>query len=125
MNWQETVNVLLQPALLTLIQVLVPALLGLAIPWLLLQIKRARAKLAVDELALIDNTISQFVNIAEANGLIDAALKEGAAKKQYVLAAAQAYLDKRGIKVDAAFLEKKLEEAVWQAFNRYKELPAQ
>jgi flagellar biosynthesis protein FliQ len=119
MNWTESLNAVLQPLLITLIQILVPILLGAAIVWVKKMVEQAKLQIDAKTLTFIETLLQSLVVSAEANGLTAALEKEVFDKKTYVLDRAETELLARGIKVDPHLLSDLVEQIVYDEFNRY------
>lgn len=116
----ETVNAVLQPLLITLIQVLAPVLMVAVLAWVRQLIKDAKLKVDSKTLAIVESLVQSLVVAAEANGLTSAAKKEVLDKRAYVLDRAEAELVKLGIQVDPHLISDLLEKIVYEEFNRYQ-----
>jgi hypothetical protein len=108
---------LLQPILVTLIQILLPVILGALALWLKELIAGARAKLSTEQLAFMESLASQLVLAAEQSGLTGAISDLGAEKKQWVIDQLQAVADAKHIKLDMDQLSALVEAAVVAAFG--------
>lgn len=113
-NWSG----LIQSVLMTVIQVLLPVVLGYIVVWINAKVKEAKAKLSESQLTLATGLIYQLVLAAEQNGLIGAIEDIGTEKKQYVLMLADAELNKHGIDLDFEVLDALVEAAVYEAFKQ-------
>ena len=100
MNW----NAILESVLSIVLPPLAAALVALAVAW----INKEAKKLSADQMFAIKEAVTMGVNFAEQTGL----LKTGEQKKADAIAAAQAYLDKQGVKVDLSLLSAMVESAV-------------
>jgi hypothetical protein len=98
--WSE----LLQKVLVVSLPPLAVAVVALIVAW----INKVAKGLSADQMKAIQLAVTMAVNFAEQTGLT----KTGMEKKNAAIAAAQAYLDKQGIKVDAWLLDKMIEAAV-------------
>ena len=116
----ESVNAILQPLLITLIQVLAPVLMVAVLAWVRQLIKDAKLKVDAKTLAFVETLVRSLVVSAEANGLTAAAKKEVLDKRAYVLDRAEAELVKLNIKVDPHLISDLLESIVFDEFNRYE-----
>jgi LL-H family phage holin len=111
---------ILQALLMTIIQVLVPVVLGAIIAFIRVKIKEVTAQVDQDQLAFAAELARQFVLAAEQNGLSGAIKNEGSEKKAWALARLDDELDKRGIHLDVNVLSDMLEAAVMESFNQAK-----
>jgi hypothetical protein len=110
MNW----NAILESVLSIVLPPLAASLVALAVAW----INKESKKLSADQMYAIKEAVSIGVNFAEQTGLT----KTGEQKKADAIAAAQAYLDKQGVKVDLSLLDAMVESAVktelgWDKFT--------
>jgi len=112
-NWGE----LLQPTLETLLQIMLPIVLGFVATWLKAMIDKAKAELSESQLAFLTAFAEQLVLAAEQSGLIGAIEDVGEAKKAMVLAALQKAANDKGIKLDVEALSAIIEAAVVEAFG--------
>lgn len=67
--------------------------------------------------AQVSTIVAAAVAAAEQSGLSGEIRQSGLEKKRYALVAAQKWLDEKGIKLDAADLEARIEAAVYQEIN--------
>ena len=109
-NW----SFILESVLSIVLPPLAAALVALAVAW----INKEAKKLSADQMFAIKEAVTMGVNFAEQTGL----LKTGEQKKSDAIAAAQAYLDKQGVKVDLSLLDAMVESAVktelgWDSFT--------
>ena len=84
--------------------------------------KWLKAKIGAENLSHAWSISAVAVREAEQRGLFEQL--DGPAKKQAALNSAQAWLDKQGIKLDAAALEMLIEAQVLDEFNKTKKLAA-
>lgn len=110
-------NELLQTLLETVIVVFVPILASILAAYLKKTLDQAKQKLTDQQYIFISNVLSDFVRAAEQTGLKDELLKEGSAKKEWVLNESAAYLESKGIKIDVKELSVLIENAVLDNFN--------
>ena len=115
-------NELLQTLLETLIVVFLPILLSLLGAYLKKLLDQATQKLTDQQYKFIGEVIDNLVRAAEQTGLKDELLKEGSAKKEWVLKEASAYLVGKGIKLDLDELSALVESLVLENFNWNKVL---
>jgi hypothetical protein len=108
-------SAILESVLSIAVPPLVAALVALAVAW----INKESKKLSADQMFAIKEAVTMGVNYAEQIGLT----KTGAQKKADAIAAAQAYLDKQGIKVDLTLLDAMIESAVKTELGWDKILP--
>jgi len=115
-------NELLQTLLETLIVVFLPIILSLLGAYLKKLLDQATQKLTDQQYKFISEVIDNLVRAAEQTGLKDELLKEGSAKKEWVLKEASAYLVGKGIKLDLDELSALVESLVLENFNWNKVL---
>ncbi len=108
---------LLQPFLVTVLEILLPIVLGALAIWINSLIAKAKAEIAARNLEWLLVLAGQFVTAAEQAGIIGELEDIGKAKKQMVVEMLQAAADERGIKIDAAVLSAIIEAAVVDAFG--------
>lgn len=108
---------LLQKTLETVITVLLPVLLAYAVAWLKVQTDKIKASISTEEWNFAVSLVDKLVIAAEQTGLKDELLKEGAAKKAWVLEQAQAALNAKNIKIDVAVLAAIVEDTVYNELN--------
>jgi len=122
----ETTTQFWQAILITLIQVLVPILMGIALAWLRPRLKMLDAKIAAEmgqaQWEFTKSLVAQFVAAAEQQGLVDQALATGKQKKEWVIARLQSYSSVNGVTIDWAAVSEALEGAVWSAINSTDEV---
>jgi hypothetical protein len=116
---------LIQPVLETLLQLLLPVVLGLVGVWVKRLSDKVKAELSSEQLAFLTAIAQQLVVAAEQSGLIGAIEDAGEAKKQMVLAQLQQIADEKGIKINVEALSAIIEAAVVAEFGfSFKEEPA-
>ncbi len=108
---------LLQPFLVTVIEILAPVVLGALAIWINSLIAQAKAEVAARNLDWLLVLAGQFVAAAEQAGIVGELENIGEAKKQMVVEMLQAAADARGIRIDAATLSALIEAAVVDAFG--------
>ncbi len=108
---------LLQPFLETVLQILLPVLLGFVAVWVRSMIANAKAEIEARNLDWLLVLAGQFVAAAEQAGITGELENIGEAKKQMVVEMLQAAADARGIRIDAAALSALIEAAVVDAFG--------
>ena len=111
---------LLQAILVTLIQVLAPVVLAAAVAYIKVLIDRTKAQIPGEQLAFATELARQLVLAAEQNGLTDELLKEGIARKEWVILRLESELEKRGIHLDLHMLSDLIEGMVYDQLNRGK-----
>ena len=109
---------ILQAALVTIIQVLVPVALGFLVHFINQKVKEVKSNVDANQLAFAVDLVQQLVAAAEQSGLTGALEAAGTAKKQYVLDQAQKALTARGITIDVDLLDALIEGAVHDAFGQ-------
>ncbi len=114
MDWSP----ILQKSLETVIELLLPVLLGYAVVWVNAQIKAAKAKMSNDQLTLVQNLIKSFVLAAEQSGLAGQLRNIGSEKKAFVLQLIKNELEARHIEIDVDTLDAMIEAAVNDAFGK-------
>jgi len=110
-------NELLQTLLETLIVVFLPIILSLLGAYLKKLLDQATQKLTDAQYKFVSEVIDNLVRAAEQTGLKNELLKEGSAKKEWVLKEASAYLVGKGIKLDLDELSALVESLVLENFN--------
>ncbi len=115
---QQNLSVILQAAIVTCIEVLLPLFLGYSVALLNKKIQQAKGQIDHQKLATAVALVQQFVAAAEQNGLTGALKAEGAAKKQYVIDMMKAELDRRGIHLDIETIDALIEAEVNQVFGK-------
>ncbi len=108
---------LLQPFLETVLEILLPVVLGFLAVWIRSMILKAKAEIANRNLDWLLVLAGQFVAAAEQAGIIGEIENLGEAKKQMVVDMLQAAADTRGIRIDADALSALIEAAVVAAFG--------
>ena len=108
----EAESALLQGILQIVISVILPVLAGLAVWYVKLLIQRVKARMSREQLAFADSLITMFVGAAEQYDLAGLAARTGAEKKAWVVAQAQAALDRSNIQMDASLLADLVESAI-------------
>ena len=111
--WLDLLSGFLQAFLSAVLPVLASALAGLAIAWLVKVIGEIKSKLTDDQEWIIKQAIDSAVLAAEQVHLKDTAI----AKKGYALQIAEKWLSDKGIHVDLAILDARIEAAVMAQFN--------
>jgi hypothetical protein len=113
-------DVLLQTFLVTLIEVLLPILVTVLIAGARQFTGQVKARMSQDQLKFATDLTQHFVFAAEQSGLKDELMKQGAVKKEWVLAQLQAELPKHGISIDIAPLDALVESIVFKSLNSGK-----
>jgi hypothetical protein len=113
----DLISSLIQTILMVAIQVLLPILLGFAVLWIKQQIEVGKTKLSKEQLDLLQTLAQQYVMAAEQTGLTNELLKEGTAKKEWVLARMESEVSKRGLSIDVRMLSDLVESEVYKAFR--------
>jgi hypothetical protein len=116
MDW----NSILQPFLVTLIQVFTPIVLAGLFALIRILIEQIKTNVDATKLALATSLAQQFVMAAEQSGLAGAIAAEGKAKKEWALSRLEMEMAKRGIKIDAHVLSDLIESAVFEFINSNK-----
>ena len=115
---QNTSDAILQAAMVTVAQVLLPILMG----GLVILIKALwgwiKSKMSAQQLEIATTLINQLVLAAEQNSLTGMLAAEGQAKKKYVIDTAEAPLAAKGIHLDLDVLDALIESSVYEAFNK-------
>lgn len=111
-------STILQTALVTIIQVLLPVVLVFIVTWINLKIKEIKGQMNQADLEFAGALVRQLVLAAEQNGLTGALEAVGAEKKKYVIALAEAELERQGIKIDLDVLDALVEAACMEAFSK-------
>ena len=109
---------IIQAALVTIIQVLLPVALGFLVAYINHKIKEVKSQVSATNLAFATNLVRELVRAAEQSGLTGALEKASQAKKQYVLDQAQKALEAHGITIDVDLLDALIEAAVNDAFGK-------
>ncbi len=109
---------LLQLALETLIKVLLPVIMGYIVVWINQKISESKSKTRSTNMTYVIDLVYRLVLAAEQNGMIGAIKNAGEEKKKFVLAQAQAELEKHGISMDLETLDSLVEAAVNEAFGK-------
>ncbi len=112
---------LLQPFLMTVLEILLPVVLGALAIWIRSLIAKAKAEIANNNLDWLLVLAGQFVAAAEQAGITGEIVNLGEAKKQMVVDMLQAAADARGIKIDADALSALIEAAVVEHFGFSKD----
>lgn len=108
---------LIQPALATIIQVLLPVVLGYLVLWFNRATAKLKAEISNEQLAVLESLAAQFVLAAEQSGLTNTIEDLGEAKKAMVIDLLQEAAKSRGIKVNVDELSALIEAAVVEAFG--------
>ena len=111
--WLDFLSAFLQKFLEVVLPVLATALAGLLIAWITKVINDIKAKLTDDQIFVVNEVVRSAVLAAEQVHLKDAAID----KKDYALNIAESWLSSKGIKLDLAYLDAKIEAAVMDEFN--------
>ncbi len=116
----ENTDAVVQALLVTIIQVMLPIVLGA----LGLLIKAAIAKITLsmstEQIKFATDLAQQIVMAAEQNGLSGALAQEGKAKKEWAIARLQSQLETKGIRLDLHVLSDLIESAVFAQLNQGK-----
>jgi hypothetical protein len=112
---------MLQMALVVVIQVLLPVLLGFLVVWLKKQTDLVKSKIPGEQLAFASELARQLVQAAEQTGLTGAISAEGSAKKEWVISQMEVELAKKGVKLDLHIISSLIENAVYEAFTQFKD----
>jgi hypothetical protein len=113
----NTTDVLLQSALQTLIQIMVPVLIGAAIAVAKHYIDEIKSRMSQDQYIFAGELARQVVLAAEQNGLRGAIENEATVKKAWALERLEASLVGKGIHLDLDKLDDLIESAVFEAFK--------
>lgn len=116
---------LLQPALETILTVLLPVVLGYIVLWFQRASSKLKAEIGSEQWELLENLATQFVLAAEQSGLTGKIEQLGEVKKAMVLQLLQSAADSRGIKINVEELDAIIEAAVVDAFGFHEPEPAQ
>jgi hypothetical protein len=114
------INLLLQPFLETLLQVLAPIVVALLAVWLKGVLAELKAKISVEHLNFLTALAHQFVVAAEQTSLTGEIKNIGAVKKALVLALLQSEADAHNIKIDVDTLSAIIEAAFVAEFGLSK-----
>jgi hypothetical protein len=114
-------NEILQTLLETAIQVLLPIVLGALVVLVHGMLAEVKARVDKDQLAMAESLIRSLVKAAQQNGLIGMLEKEGAAKKDWVIAQVEAALAKRGIVLDLHEIDALIEAIYYDEIGQFKE----
>jgi hypothetical protein len=106
----------------TVIQVLLPIILALVAAVLYKYYQKVKVGANADQVEFIEMIVRQLILSAEQTGLKDALLKEGEAKKVWVIEQATKALAAKGIKIDLAYLSTIIEKIVYEEFTTWKKL---
>lgn len=112
---------ILQATLVTVIQVLLPVVLGAVVILIKAGVDKLKAGMEKDQLELAEKLIRRLIQAAEQNGLIGALENVGEEKKAWVLEQLEAALYKRGIKLDLAEIDALVEAIVHEELNWLKD----
>ena len=93
-------------------------LIGYAIKWARTKVAEAKTLILASRYAVVYEILETFVKAAEQMGAWDAVLEAGAAKKEFVIGAAKAWMEKNGIHVDLELIDAMIEEIVLEELNR-------
>lgn len=116
-DWAVLIQLLLQ----TMITVFVPVIAAFAVSWLRTKSAEIKSQIPVNQMALAEQLIAQFVKAAEQSGLKNELMAAGSAKKAMVLQLAETELTKKGINLDLEVLSAMIEAAVYEEFTKSKE----
>ena len=92
-------------------------LIGYAITWARTKVAEAKTLILGSRYAVVYEILETFVKAAEQMGAWDAVLEAGAAKKEFVIQAAKAWMEKNGIHVDLELIDAMIEEIVLGQLN--------
>jgi hypothetical protein len=92
-------------------------LIGFAIQWAKAKVAETRATILNSKYAVVYEVLETFVKAAEQVGAWDAMLEAGAAKKEFVIQSAQAWMEKNGIHIDLELIDAMIEEIVLEQLN--------
>lgn len=113
----------IQQVLETLIQVLLPLVLGYAVVAIRQWVSAGKAKLSREQLEFASIMAREIVQAAEQSGLSGAIAAAGQEKKEWAITQLDGLLNAQGIDLDLEALSALIESAVYEAFTQFKELP--
>jgi hypothetical protein len=111
-------DALLQSVLTTLIEVLLPVLLGVVIYWIKQQAALVKARIPAEQLEFASGLARQFVLAAEQSGLAGYIKDAGLEKKEWVLLRLESALAQKGIRLDMRTLSDLVEAQVYDAIRK-------
>lgn len=112
---------ILNAVLKTLIDVLLPVILGAFVVMIKEAIPLIRSHIEKKKLDIAIDLARQLVQAAEQNGLAGKIKDEAKEKHDWVIARLEAGLKKRGIDIDLDEHMALIEAQVWDAFNQYRD----
>ena len=118
---------ILQPMLVTLIQVLTPIIMAFIVLFLNKKLEETRGLIDAEKLAVAQELITRFVQAAQQSGLQGFIANEGSEKKNAVIAWTKSELARRGITLDLNTLDAMIEAIVFEQITQVKifEAPAE
>lgn len=108
---------ILQAVLITIIQVLLPIVLGMVAVWLRAAWQKAKGEISQQQYDMAVELAHQFVLAAEQNGLTGMIANVGEEKKRWALEQLDKALQARGIKLDLQMLSSMIESVVHEVFK--------
>lgn len=120
---EQIQSTILTSIAVTLIEVLLPVILGMLVGFINEKIKEVKASRYAAQFEQAEALIFRLVMAAEQNGVRGALEAEGKAKKAFVIEKAEAELAKKGIHLDLDVIDALVEGAVHEAFTQI-EIPA-
>lgn len=117
MQFSDTV---IQAFLVTLIQVMLPIVLGVLGVLLKTWVDQLKMRMGKEQFDFAVDLAHRFVLAAEQTGLSGTLAAEGSDKKKWVLDRLESELEKRGINIDIHILSDLVESAVFTELSVYK-----
>jgi Bacteriophage holin of superfamily 6 (Holin_LLH) len=108
----------LQAFLITLIQVLLPVFLAMAVAWMQAAFLKAKSEINQEQYKLAVELAGKFVLAAEQSGLTGVISQAGEEKKQWAMEQLDAALQAKGIRLDLPLLSAMIEAEVFKAFRQ-------
>ena len=116
----ENSDAILQALLVTIIQVMLPIVLGALGLLIKAAIEKIKLSMTTDQLQLASDLAAQLVLAAEQSGLSGALASEGQAKKEWAINRLQSQLESKGIRLELHVLSDLIESAVYAQINALK-----
>jgi len=92
-------------------------LIGYAIKWARAKVAEAKAIILSSRYAVVYEILETLVKAAEQMGAWDAVLEAGAAKKEFVIQSAKAWMEKNGVFIDLEVIDAMIEEIVLELLH--------
>jgi hypothetical protein len=92
-------------------------LIGYAIKWARTKTAEAKTLILASRYAVVYEILETFVKAAEQMGAWDAVLEVGAAKKEFAIQSAKAWMEKNGVFIDLEVIDAMIEEIVLEQLN--------